>query len=375
MEVVAFISGRLMAHKDWDINTDSDSWNSAISAFEGLPDFMPYKRGLEELRKNICFYFSLSSIDSSEVGINEYFRCPCGAHRELEVVLSPELKCYHRMIMMCISSVIREAITVSRVSAGNDEARCAYCNELISMRVLVSKNVSEIRDHIATQLDVDDGVRLCYCDKNNVCKCYLEQSLGFGSCVPMIYASQGYHARHSSWCNKCEFPRFCTNPVSLNEEIAESLISAENKGTLDVPFTHEADVMPLGMCVVNSRLISDFLAYSSKRKTIYFQAGCGCLLDGACRCNTDDFIVDSMFVDRCVTPSMAMSMRSALKERDITFITDCTMCGKTQLCPETSMNTFTAYDETCVDTSDNIVHLQPTNRVISEYLGLTRLFP
>nr|UBN09126.1 VP5B [Callinectes sapidus reovirus 2] len=363
MEAVASMYGNVVRPaSSWDVMPDHALWEFTISDLSRYTALTPYVDRMKGLKDNICVYVAVTVVESDSDDIKEIFRCPCGVHRELIICVSERLQVYTDHISTSVSRIIRKEITVGNFNIHHLIAHCAYCDEPVRESRVVTDRVYDVRRHLAHELKVDDGVRLCYCNKSNACRCYLEESVGFGCCVPMLYASEGHNAGHSTWCNRCEYPRFCTTPI-VNHNIADTLLNARNGGTAEVPFRHEYNVVPLRMMPVLSRILQKCLSVIGVRRTVYLQSGCD--HDGAlmCACDSGDVLTDTVFVDTCITYSMAMWLRSALASRGITLVTECIMCSKTHLCPEREMNALHEYGDICVGLSKNSVCIQGTEQV------------
>nr|WCF59152.1 MAG: VP5B [Eriocheir sinensis reovirus 1] len=183
----------------------------------------------------------------------------------------------------------------------------------------------------------------------------------------MMFSTPG---KHSVWCNSCEYPRFCTSSKSLDADHVNTVMTSQNAGTNPVPFNYDADVVPLRLMPTLTKLLNDCLSLVGDRKTIYLQgSGCEHANNVHCDCSGDDVLTNCIYVNMCVTYSMAMYLRDALRNRGITLVVECISCGKTQLCPEIAVNALDTYDEVSVSLADYSVNIGESERVSFEYVG------
>uniref|UniRef100_A0A2V0R9C5 Uncharacterized protein n=1 Tax=viral metagenome TaxID=1070528 RepID=A0A2V0R9C5_9ZZZZ len=366
MEAVASTYGDVFRLDDCSPYSDYSLWNFTIDEMSRYQNLSVFVSKLNVLKHNRCVYLDICTVHSEHDDIKEVFHCPCGMHRGLIICMNEDSLSITNNITTMIKRLLRSAI-IRRDLPISSQQSCSFCHGTVNMNFEVSERVEEARKHVATELSKDDGVKLCYCDKESKCFCYLEQSVGFGTCIPMLYSTPG---EHSVWCSKCEFPRFCTNPNSICKDNTDTILSSQNAGTDPVPFRHEANVVPLKMIPTLNRLLDDCLTLADNRKTIYLQGnGCEHASDEQCDCPSDEVMTTCVYANMCVTRSMAMHLRDALRNRGITLVVDCISCGKTQLCPEIEVNAFDVYEAMCLDTAEYSLNIEESDRVSLECNG------
>uniref|UniRef100_A0A2V0RI44 Uncharacterized protein n=1 Tax=viral metagenome TaxID=1070528 RepID=A0A2V0RI44_9ZZZZ len=366
MEQAASVYGDVFKTENFcDPWPDQSLWNFTIAELSRYKYMEKFIERLNDLSVNRCVYATLCTVYSYADDVREVFCCPCGVNRGLIICIGDAVD-YADVIASHVARLLRSLIK-RRGGGQTDAPICAYCLKGLNLNVAVTERIEAVQQHVAKELRKDDGVRLCYCDTPSICKCYLEQSVGFGTCVPMILSTPG---EHSVWCNSCEYPRFCTNPRSLEVDHIDTVKTSQNAGTDPVPFKYEADVVPLQLMPTMNKLLSECLSLAGHRKTIYLQgSGCEHSRIAQCACPEEDVMTNCIYVNMCVTYSMAMQLRDALHNRGITLVVECISCGKTQLCPEVEVNALEAYDDVCVDVAEYSVKVQNSERVSHEFIG------